>query len=417
MPTASPVRLSLYDTLALSFEPTLPILADVGGVSILQVRPLMHLCMQAVISGLLAFKQAIDADTLRLTLLAPHNFSAVKNQPFGLAFIEFSKKPAETLTKSLFQNPATYQSVIESLSDKTGLKHSQVNPVLNTVCFMALKQIADISKQAKLSYDEWLRWLQMQSVLLAMNTARQTYLISVTPYHKHSHTCLIDNIEHWQDWISTNLWCDTPFDDNWHSVTGYQVNANINRFKNEENLSFTHLSTIPTHSTNPSVSHIWMEELAIFVNDIALQGDYLLCHQSSKTNPQASKKVRLLPSKLTTASKPKSSKPKPKQRPTTDAVSQPEDTYHSASPSTVERTVTNDIDDFSIDYDNPKAWWQTPLVGVVALLIGGIIVFGGWQYQQRANLELPEELPELSETEPDKKASPSKDVAVVRVEE
>ena len=163
----------------------------------------------------------------------------------------------------------------------------------------------------------------MQSVLLAINTARQTYLISVTPYHKHSHTCLIDNIEHWQDWISTNLWCDTPFDDNWHSVTGYQVNANINRFKNEENLSFTHLSTIPTQSTNPSVSHIWMEELAIFVNDIALQGDYLLCHQSSKTNPQASKKVRLLPSKLTTASKPKSSKPKPKQRPTTDAVSQP----------------------------------------------------------------------------------------------
>ena len=66
-------------------------------MSILQVRPLMHLCVQAVISGLLAFKQAIDADTLRLTLLAPHNFSAVKNQPFGLAFIEFSKKPAETL--------------------------------------------------------------------------------------------------------------------------------------------------------------------------------------------------------------------------------------------------------------------------------------------------------------------------------
>lgn len=206
-----PTRISLYDFL---YEDTLPIksvFADIGNISIPQARILIQNGIQAIISALMSYNQALGSEAVLKKLLCRNQIKELrKYNAFNLKTMYAAYQNGNTINDALFASDEVRKQVYQKLAKQTDLQIGQVRHLLGALSLLCLREIAILADFAHLDVKEIQDWFDLQPQFFQLQ--RDPSTIS----------------EDKQFIVSAhNL---PTFDQSWHEITGYKPPKIINEY-------------------------------------------------------------------------------------------------------------------------------------------------------------------------------------------
>ena len=235
MTTISPIRVSMYDFLYQDTQPLVSLLADAATLSLSQSRLAMDSSLQAIISALLAYQQRHQGQAVSKNLFGRRAVKELrKYNSMNFATLNATLNYRQDVADALFQNSALVSTISERIATQIGAKASQVQILLNALSIIVLRELAILAEYSQLDPDEINKWFALQPQFLASSRFHSAEsptqpdalvdepIISEVEPANHAQNNHSRAERHTNNTLKTLSMTPPPFDEYWHTITGYQ---------------------------------------------------------------------------------------------------------------------------------------------------------------------------------------------------